>query len=121
MDVGLPVPKRFRLFGRCREFHCLVRAEFFGVKSAAVYAAGRGQRERIQKGHLPLVVRFFRVHITRRSNYVIRWQRDTHVKRTVFRVKLALIQIRHGVPTVSVVHRGFGVPLSDLVRFANVA
>jgi len=38
-----------------------------------------------------------------------------------FGIKFPHIQIRHGVPTIGIVYRRFGVPLSQLIALANVA
>ena len=47
--------------------------------------------------------------------------RDIHLKSTKFTKKLALVQIRQGMPTFGIVNRWLGVPLGDLVLISNVA
>ena len=41
--------------------------------------------------------------------------RDIHLKRAKFTKKLALVQVRQGMPTFGIVNRWLGVPLGDLV------
>ena len=47
--------------------------------------------------------------------------RDIHLKRTKFTKKLALVQIRQGMPTFGIVNRWLGVPLCDLVLISDMA
>ena len=121
MDVGLAVAQGFGARRRRGKFHRLLGIECLRIERASVHPAGRCEGQRVQEGQLTRVVSFVRVQVARGTHHVIGGHGDAHVKRAELRVKFPLVEVRHGVPTIAVVHRGLGVPLGQLIRLTDVA
>ena len=67
------------------------------------------------------IVRGFLFQYARSGYHVVFGQGNAHIEGAKVGVKLAQVEVRHGRPAFGVVHRRFGVPLSDLVGLPHAA
>ena len=54
--------------------------------------------------------------VPRSIYFIIPWNSDRHIKRPKLRIKLPLIQVRHCVPPLRIIHRRLRIPLRHLIR-----
>ena len=52
------------------------------------------------------------------TNDIVLWKRYAYIVRSIFGIKLPLIEIGYGMPTLEVIDCRFRIPLCYLVRFA---